>query len=266
MDERRKQLIIQEIKYWQKNKLLPDHYCLFLLHLYSGDGNRLVKNKRRSGIVLSILAFVWMIAISYFVINFTRFSIPMQIIVFSIILFSLYISSYYFRTEKPLLTNLLAGLASIFLIGGGILLLNQWGKGQDWLLFFLVISCFVWLLSGVIYRISYLFFCGLIGLALIYGWAIYSEVSTITLLVFQLYWLPFALIFILLSLWLGSRFSMSGSIFLTGLFLLFGPEIESLYLSHIDVGVIQFWLFSKIFVLALMLIFTRKRWLPFIPL
>ncbi|ARK29345.1 hypothetical protein [Halalkalibacter krulwichiae] len=35
MDKHRKEIIIREIQYWKKSKLLPDHYCDFLLTLYS---------------------------------------------------------------------------------------------------------------------------------------------------------------------------------------------------------------------------------------
>lgn len=35
MNERRKKIILSEIKYWKKNHLLPDHYCDFLSMLYA---------------------------------------------------------------------------------------------------------------------------------------------------------------------------------------------------------------------------------------
>ena len=35
MDENRKQIIINEIIYWKKNRMLPEHYCDFLLALYT---------------------------------------------------------------------------------------------------------------------------------------------------------------------------------------------------------------------------------------
>ena len=35
----RKQIIINEIIYWKKNRMLPEHYCDFLLALYTkGNG------------------------------------------------------------------------------------------------------------------------------------------------------------------------------------------------------------------------------------
>ena len=35
MDQQRKAIIIHEIKYWKDNHLLPEHYCDFLLALYT---------------------------------------------------------------------------------------------------------------------------------------------------------------------------------------------------------------------------------------
>ncbi len=35
MNDRKKTLIISEIKYWKQNKLLPAHYCDFLIALYA---------------------------------------------------------------------------------------------------------------------------------------------------------------------------------------------------------------------------------------
>ena len=35
MNQQRKRIIISEIKYWKNNKLLPEHYCDFLITLYA---------------------------------------------------------------------------------------------------------------------------------------------------------------------------------------------------------------------------------------
>lgn len=55
MNPQRKRIIISEIKYWKQNKLLPEHYCDFLITLYAqGEDEKeakvtdaiLVKEKR----------------------------------------------------------------------------------------------------------------------------------------------------------------------------------------------------------------------------
>lgn len=35
MEDQRKKIIVKEIEHWRKNHLLPEHYCIFLLNLYT---------------------------------------------------------------------------------------------------------------------------------------------------------------------------------------------------------------------------------------
>ena len=35
MSNQRKQIILNEITFWKQNKLLPEHYCDFLMTLYT---------------------------------------------------------------------------------------------------------------------------------------------------------------------------------------------------------------------------------------
>ncbi|UOQ47425.1 hypothetical protein MUN88_15300 [Gracilibacillus caseinilyticus] len=54
MNQSRKQIIVNEIHYWKSHKLLPDHYCDFLLALYTeghGDGEN-QKLKKQSAYML----------------------------------------------------------------------------------------------------------------------------------------------------------------------------------------------------------------------
>jgi hypothetical protein len=41
LDDLRKKIIIAEIENWRKNHLLPEHYCIFLLNLYSSGEHRI---------------------------------------------------------------------------------------------------------------------------------------------------------------------------------------------------------------------------------
>ncbi|WP_156323827.1 hypothetical protein [Bacillus sp. JCM 19034] len=43
MRKERKEIVIEEIKHWRKSKLLPEHYCDFLLTLYSEGNDRETK-------------------------------------------------------------------------------------------------------------------------------------------------------------------------------------------------------------------------------
>ncbi|MFC4388505.1 hypothetical protein ACFOZ1_11910 [Gracilibacillus marinus] len=49
MDAERKKVIINEIKYWKDHRLLPTHYCDFLLALYTeGQGDEEIEERTKS--------------------------------------------------------------------------------------------------------------------------------------------------------------------------------------------------------------------------
>jgi hypothetical protein len=81
MDEKRKEIIIRELQYWKQSKLLPSHYCDYLLSLYTegeydhkdqGAGKAVWKQVRW---FVAIMLFVFSILVIYF----TNFSSYMQI-------------------------------------------------------------------------------------------------------------------------------------------------------------------------------------------
>ena len=49
---KRKQIIISEIKYWKQNKLLPEHYCDFLITLYAQGEENERRNKCFQSIII----------------------------------------------------------------------------------------------------------------------------------------------------------------------------------------------------------------------
>lgn len=57
MDEARKETVIKEINYWKTHQLLPEHYCDYLLALYTeGEGEKLA-NKHSTPYYLLIYFF-----------------------------------------------------------------------------------------------------------------------------------------------------------------------------------------------------------------
>ena len=53
MNQQRKRIIISEIKYWKQNKLLPDHYCDFLITLYAqGEDEEDINAKSEDAILV----------------------------------------------------------------------------------------------------------------------------------------------------------------------------------------------------------------------
>lgn len=80
MQDQRKTIIVKEIAYWKENKMLPEHYCDYLLTLYT-EGNGVEENtisKKRSGFLLSSLLFFSFIPITIFLLYFTELSFILQ--------------------------------------------------------------------------------------------------------------------------------------------------------------------------------------------
>ncbi|WP_440898184.1 hypothetical protein ACS127_15190 [Amphibacillus sp. Q70] len=57
MNGQRKATIINEIKYWKENRLLPDEYCDYLLALYTEGEENLEETEAQIGIMGKINIF-----------------------------------------------------------------------------------------------------------------------------------------------------------------------------------------------------------------
>lgn len=92
MDDHRKKVITNEIEYWKQNRLLPEHYCDFLLNLYSEGGSESPIKKKRllSAPVFINIILASLLSLTVFLFYFTELSLFLQI---SIIIF-LGISSF----------------------------------------------------------------------------------------------------------------------------------------------------------------------------
>ncbi|MED4537156.1 hypothetical protein P9243_11840, partial [Heyndrickxia coagulans] len=83
MDDKRKQIIVNEIKMWKETKMIPQEYCDFLLAIYTEgtEGNTRKQNgagksvKKQAAVSAFILALV---AIAVFVIYFTELHFILQ--------------------------------------------------------------------------------------------------------------------------------------------------------------------------------------------
>ncbi|MFE7061097.1 hypothetical protein ACFVAD_02945 [Sutcliffiella sp. NPDC057660] len=115
MNRQRKDTIIHEIKYWKESRLLPEHYCDYLLALYTeGEGSNKqakVPKKNLFHLFLAILIPLF-VPITFLVIYFTELSIDLQMLpIIFFILLSLF-GYYVFRKEHffihiPIVTSAL---------------------------------------------------------------------------------------------------------------------------------------------------------------
>ncbi|WP_226085366.1 hypothetical protein [Mesobacillus sp. S13] len=115
MDDHRRKIITYEIKYWKQNRMLPDHYCDFLLNLYTegSEEAELPKQKRPRSITgLGSFILIGLLSLSVFLFYFTELSLFLQtafIIFFAITTLSavLYMLKKSFFDLIPLLTSAL---------------------------------------------------------------------------------------------------------------------------------------------------------------
>lgn len=165
MDEHTR-IIVKEIEFWKEHHLLPEHYCDFLMALYTkGNPVNHRDNKRihwmeyfQIGILITLIPF------SFLVIYFTKFHVLLQLGIF--ILFSVYViwTVIYFKKNRnqlfhlPLVVMLILFLLySVFTVKS--LLLIEWG-----VYFVIPLNFMAWMFIGRKAKFKYLIISGLIGL------------------------------------------------------------------------------------------------------
>ncbi|MFD2369695.1 hypothetical protein ACFSO0_06935 [Brevibacillus sp. GCM10020057] len=304
MDDQRKRTIIAEIENWRRNNLLPEHYCIFLLNLYTeGDrppssapaatgGGRKKTDARLGGAgnefaaasstydpsrlspVTGKMVMAWLLGafiiagLILLAFHFNRFQTPMQITIFSCFALVFYILGLVFRRSAPPLTHLFLVFSFVILLAGGVYCIQQLGGSLPFILFYLGLICVLLCASAFVFGYSYLLYCGMLGLALLYGFATVDRVSfDYTWWKSELYWVPLA------GLLTGLGFLMSGGnpkwagVFaFCGLATFFGAEVQALYIHEAKRDVIQLLLFIKVFLASALFFFTRRYWYAWLRL
>jgi hypothetical protein len=301
LDDRRKRIIIAEIENWRRNNLLPEHYCIFLLNLYTeGDcpptpaavgkegekgtgsasasaggtkttrpyvsgSNHPVSGKMILAWLLGACLLAGMILLAF---HFNRFTPLMQIAIFTFFVVLFYILAFIFRRSATPLPHLLLGLSSLLLIFGGVYILNQWEGSLSLLLAYLAVVCLLWCASAFLFGYEYLLYCGLIGLSLVYGVATLERVGTgYAWWRAELYWVPIACLMTGFGFLLHGRHpKWAGVLAVCGMIIWFGAEIQSLYIPQARQDVIQLLLFVKVFASSVLFFLTRSYWFQWLRL
>ncbi|MGE8206217.1 hypothetical protein ACQKP0_16955 [Heyndrickxia sp. NPDC080065] len=167
MNSERKETIIKEILYWKEHKMLPDHYCDYLLALYSEGELKKDLSKRKKGFN-KLAVFLFLISLSFvvslFVIYFTEIDFILQtMILTSFVVLFLILGFYYSKKEF---------WYSIFYIGAALILLllsvhlNRKLFNQNTLTLYitLFLNCFIWLITGWKLKLVFFIVSGIIGI------------------------------------------------------------------------------------------------------
>ncbi|WP_338451587.1 hypothetical protein R4Z09_06825 [Niallia oryzisoli] len=163
MQESRKQIIINEITYWKKNRLLPEHYCDFLLALYTEGNGAQEKNKKSQWFKkeLLLLLFIPIIMVLFY---FTELSLILQL-VFAIILILIGIYLiFYFRKTGLLFQIPLIVTALILLFVSVKITLTLFPDTLIVLYTVLGFNCILWLAGGWKFKQLHFTLSGILGI------------------------------------------------------------------------------------------------------
>lgn len=185
MANAKKKIILNEILFWKQNKLLPDHYCDFLMTLYT-EGNEteleeeidsknsiIAQEKRFKFILLSITTIVTVALL--FVLFMASTLTWLVATVGGIFALLLMISAYRFAKKKEMLSPILHIASALILFGISVKVGIEYFPGNQVVLYILLISnCLLWLFTGFKFKLMYFTVSGVIGLIVLVAYQVIS--------------------------------------------------------------------------------------------
>ncbi|WP_246940425.1 hypothetical protein [Bacillus pinisoli] len=171
MNQHRKEIILKEIEYWKKNRLLPEQYCNYLLTLYS-EGEHEEKSKRSKSVFnwSFIIPNIWFVLfLTTLLANyFTEMSFHLQIPLNIILLICSIGFSVYFSKKKDVYYKVFMILSFFIFFITTTEMVEFISPTNHILLGFIVIfNCLLWYLLGRKLMFTYLKWAGLIGFFLV---------------------------------------------------------------------------------------------------
>lgn len=185
MSLQRKQIIMNEISFWKKNKLLPEHYCDFLLALYAqGENNGdeqtenaskavLAKKQKTKVILYTIVGLLTAILLASLFVATTAIFIPIILVAIAILSF-LYIAIKLVK-NKSVMAPLLFVFSALLLLALSFKVWDIYFGDNPLLLICLIFgNCLLWLFSGLLMKLVYFSISGILGILLIIGYFIFN--------------------------------------------------------------------------------------------
>ena len=183
----KKQIIISEIRYWKSNKLLPEHYCDFLITLYSqGEETdedaeqqsctlQVERRKRRTKQVM-ILLISLLLAGAASVAMFVLKEYPTITLLVAAVLAVIFLALVSGKTfiKKGFAPFLYISMAFLLLMMS-LKIWTAFFNGDTTLLIgLLVLNCGLWLFTGRVLKLLYFTISGALGLLTVVAFLILS--------------------------------------------------------------------------------------------
>lgn len=183
MTQQHKRVIVNEITFWKQNKLLPEHYCDFLIALYTkGEKEEtekktkalLAKEKRNQQIGYLFLGMITSALFAALLLITSLAILPILLAGVGIIAF-LYIAIK-LGNYKSTTTTVLLVCAALLMLTVSFKVWNVYFVQYPTVLIGLIISnCFVWLFIGRSFKLIYFSISGIGGtlIVLVYVFKFY---------------------------------------------------------------------------------------------
>jgi hypothetical protein len=273
MEAEKRKIIVYEIEHWRNSKLLPEHYCDFLLNLHLEDPSERPKkwgsfssNSIRNSNWKPWLAIVGGIGVITFIaLNFNSFQIPMQISISALIILLCYLVGGISRQKNSTISYTGFGIGSILLLNAGLYLLQKNDADMFAIAGYAALCSIIWMVTGITARMPAFHFGGWIILILIYGWFLQHSIISFDWLGLQMSWVPVSIVL----LWLGWLFhhnnkQMGAVLLLVGFIVWFVPDVYGMLLTDLPHGGLQFSLMLRIIIAGIALFSLRKKWIEWV--
>ncbi|RHW38561.1 hypothetical protein D1B33_06710 [Lysinibacillus yapensis] len=181
MPNPRQKIILNEILFWKQNKLLPEHYCDFLMTLYS-EGNELEledeispkkslkakeKNKKILSSILAAVFTIALIAILFLASNLTW----LVAIMVGFVAILLFIFAFRLAKKEDVLAPILQVSSALLFFGLCVKVGTEYFSEQPFILLgLLTANCILWLLTGFKFKLLYFTISGIVGLLVLIGY------------------------------------------------------------------------------------------------
>ncbi|WOV88830.1 hypothetical protein QWT69_06910 [Sporosarcina oncorhynchi] len=175
MNAQRKKIIMTEINYWKSNKLLPEHYCDFLITLYTQgeedskvDISDAVLVKEKKSMNVTIMLFLLTALLSGIALFFITEYPTVTLSIAALFTISILIKTMFGKTARSGLNSFLYIIAAFMLLLISLKIWTVFFIGQPTLLVgLLILNCMLWLLAGRLLKLLYFTLSGAGGLLLI---------------------------------------------------------------------------------------------------
>lgn len=275
MEREKKKIIITEIESWRKSKLLPEHYCDFLLNLYDDEATQKKKSTlsvnalQQGNFKLWALSFVTVALLSLIGFYFPILDWPFQLAAIAALVSFCYGLGTYAGGKAwmgGMGAQLLYGVGSLVLLGLGIWMIRLNGWPEEIALLGLIASCAViWLTVGMIVPSGLLHYSGWGALILLYAKFFGQMNPEASWPMLQLLWVPLSALLLWLS-WLAHHKAkrFASIYFAVGVTLWFMPELDDLLLRHNAPEGIILYILGKLALAFIFLFIWRKKWIAWV--